>query len=150
MEAIPFETPAPRAPRMVGPCPGGMENRETLSPRDPQSRGTPVLQDSQAMVDPLRLSPSSGCELLKPGCRQLMQAGMRFAHIPALALCPSDPLRRIPATGGPPRRKQLHMARAAPDSLFSWKDQPGSRKTRNMSAPQMWVQEGGGPPVPSR
>ena len=78
-----------------------------IEQRDPGTKGpseqrAAVLQDSRALVDSLLLAPSSGCELLRPGCRHLMQAGVRFAHIPALALCPSDALSRTPPTGDLP------------------------------------------------
>ena len=61
---------------MEGTLPWRDAEERDPAPRDPLSRGTPVLQDSLALVDPRLLAPSSGCELLGPGCRQLMQARM--------------------------------------------------------------------------
>ena len=69
-------TTAPRSPSMEGTLPWRDAEQRDPAPRDPLSRGTPVLQDSRALVDPLLLTPSSGCKLLRPGCRHLMQARM--------------------------------------------------------------------------
>ena len=43
---------------MEGTLPGRDAEERDPAPRDPPSRGTPVLQDSRALVDPLLLTPS--------------------------------------------------------------------------------------------
>lgn len=135
-----------RSPVWRGPCPGGMQNRGTQHQGSSEAEGNSNWQDS-GLVDPLPLAPSSGCELLRPGCGRDASRNVVCPHSSSGSLPTVDPLRRIPATLGTSQEEaitQVWEKRAASHSLVLLGAPAWEQKNQEYECPQVCLGKIGG------